>query len=246
MASAEQLAAICGSGLAELHAWGTVAQLATATLTARPQSSGIQPESLVVANPSDWLLFDLRIGHRSQVPWGGPFRAATLGQAGAQLDYVRVGVDVAIDVGYVGSNPEGETFAAALLCRDDGGRIGTLPLTSGMVVPPSGRRVLLDLGDRLEVFELGGSRGLALTNTLLVRADIDEQFTYLDVEVTRPPTPVLISLRTSAATIYGTDERAGVVIFEVSPYIACCKLEGYVPSWWSTVDDAHTNSQVPA
>lgn len=236
----EDFEAVCGTGVARLHAWvRTDPSPIVYTITSRLQSDGFRPASLVIVSPECWVIYDFRIGRRSQLFAEGPVPATQLSGNPLRLEMVQVGVDVQFDVAYVGACAEGSVFQASLV-----GAVGTrqlLNFQSSLIPRSEGWRVLLDLGERLLDFRLGRD-GLELSSTTIDRPAIDLALSLLEEWNgklgIRPVDPIVVSLRsTRDGILFGIDERAGHVLFEIGPRVAFCNLVGYVPTWWKEIVD---------
>ena len=113
-----ELRAICGTGLAQLHAWASyeIAPV-VAVITSRLQYA-FRPTRLAL--PADrarnWVIHDIKIGNQSQFRSADPLSGSEFSAVNTplDLDLVRPGQDVAVSVEYVGDNPDGEEFRGTL------------------------------------------------------------------------------------------------------------------------------------
>lgn len=92
----------------------------TARITLRPQSHTVRPHRLLIGgNPEDWIVEDLIIGSRSQFAQAGGVPGAMFAPTAFDLyinfETLQMGMNLAVDVTYVGNNPLGSPFSAGLI-----------------------------------------------------------------------------------------------------------------------------------
>lgn len=79
-------------------------------------------EELVIDDPDRWYIDDLTIGNKTQFSRSGGMPASVFAESAflgkLKLDVAQVGMDIALYVRYVGSNPEGEVFVARARARE--------------------------------------------------------------------------------------------------------------------------------
>jgi hypothetical protein len=87
----------------------------------RPQTIAYRVENLAIqGDPSRWLVHDIKVGNRSQlVSKHGPLRGTDLGVGGVlenmKLESLQTAMDFTLVVQYVGPEPDGEVFEAAIV-----------------------------------------------------------------------------------------------------------------------------------
>lgn len=91
------------------------------TICARPQVCGVRPDRMILAHAEDWWIEDILVGGVSQIgPGSGGVPGAAFGADALDtrlvLPPVGTGIDFSIQARYVGSSPEGATFACGVLC----------------------------------------------------------------------------------------------------------------------------------
>lgn len=264
MVNRVDLESVCMSGLATLHGWTLYARPTLFTVTTRPQRSFL-PERIVIqpGTATLWVVHDVIIGTRSQLVAGGPVPAVYFNSNNSALsfDTVYAGMDVRLVVEYIGSKQEGEAFYAVMVGRTDTDGREVLTLTSGgNPIRPSGRRVLLDLGDRYHLFEEHeGTLAASVWSSppTMGRDDLDvisREIERVQDLTMRPESPMVISLRVARAALwqptdqvlFGVNEASGWPVFEVGDvhgaFTARCELGGYEPTWWCDIQTDETNA----
>jgi hypothetical protein len=108
-----------------LNSMGMVLPGQSVQIVMRPQLGPFRPQRIVIggANPAVWLIEDIRVGNRSQMPQGqGPLSGALFGPQGVdgqpvEIDFevVQTAMDFAMTVRYVGDTPDGQEFRAAVI-----------------------------------------------------------------------------------------------------------------------------------
>ena len=92
----------------------------SAQITSRPQNGPFRPRRFIIGGtPGDWIVNDVRIGNRSQFSHSGDvpgdlFAAATI-DSFVSFEMVQVAMDLVVTVTYVGGDPAGAPFVAAML-----------------------------------------------------------------------------------------------------------------------------------
>lgn len=255
----EDLRAICGTGLAHLHAWAVHETPARVMrIFALPQMV-FKPERFVITNGERWRVYDIKINHVSQlgsnpestspIP-GTVFNARGDHPANVVLifDAMMAGEDLEVAVEYIGDAEDGEPFNGLFIGegRDVGSRM-TLPIQGPPLRPSDGgRRVFLNLSDVIYRFDEDGGK---LARVVRVNSREFEALSY-DVHadelwIKEPTSPLVISLHAEAlapldgSVLFGVDEATGAVVFDICDWFdgltAKCDLAGYVPTWWSWI-----------
>lgn len=92
------------------------------TVRARPQRRGFRPEDFAIrGDRTRWLVHDIKIGNRSQFEsiCSAPIPGIEFGPNGVcahlSLAPVHMGMDLELEVEYVGPEPEGEVFEASIV-----------------------------------------------------------------------------------------------------------------------------------
>jgi hypothetical protein len=246
------LAKYLDTGMASLHAWGTVASDPNIMyISRRPQWRNFKPERLYVEQPENWMVHDLKIGrwsHFDLFPTPLPMAAKQLVRQLLDCRLVQIGLELQIAVEYVGDQAEGMAFVGNMIGFDpetSQPAYETMWLNSEAVLLPSDPlRVVLDLGERGIVFQIFRHR-LVSADFLYTRPAIAaalEEITASGGEISRPRAPIMVSLRATSEELegpilYATSENTGAAIFEISPRWTRCSFAGYVPPWWRTVSE---------
>jgi len=255
MSTIETLRAICGDGIAQLHAWANIETPRNrVALTAWPQQA-MRIRRINISNATSWAIHDIMVNSQSPLHYMFPIVGDRLvGENLVNLGEIRPPGSIMIDVEYIGSDPAGEAFFCALITVEP---MSILPMNSapGPLIKARGvNRALLHLGDHVYRFDEARRRVEITTTDPDQRNDamklIDDM---LNVDVTladrlirqyavRPTRPVVVSLRTAelgaeGCVLYGIDEKTGAVVFDIwrrtLGFEATCNLGGYVPAWWS-------------
>ncbi len=87
------------------------------SVTASPQRGNFQIDRIEILSPtpSNWIVLDVLVGHRSQLAQSGPLNGAAFDAASRSrilLEPCGVAMDVEIVVSYIGPDPDGEVFDA--------------------------------------------------------------------------------------------------------------------------------------
>jgi hypothetical protein len=259
------LRAICGVGITELRGWAEYTiPPATAMIVARPQVA-FRPERLVL--PPDrahrWRIHDIKVGGKSQLaqqqPLPGDVFSAAETNTTLTIEPIVSGMDLSLEVEYVGDVADGEDFIASVIGvgLDGGPRRMAIPLSSAgqrVRAVDCGRRVLIDLEGCVYRFE---ERRGKLDRIVVVSPDdltrlyrIDREANDLGIEVRsvgpiKPPRVIALRAETLAheprLVLFGVDEASDRVVFEISDKLysfeARCELDGYVPTWFQHLDD---------
>ena len=114
-------------------------------VTARVQDRAFRPERVIIAasgtkhGSADWLVNDIKVANQSQFCQAGDILgdmfSATAIDAFVSFDIVQVSMDFTMIVTYIGENPEGAYFNAAVL----GSAASDMPM-SAMEMPPLSRK----------------------------------------------------------------------------------------------------------
>jgi hypothetical protein len=94
----------------------------TVTVSSRPDQQPFRPSRIVIGrNPDDWVVQDIRVGGLSQIsPLGGiPGSAFSAHTVDALLLVTDAVGPVEITVSYVGNDPLGDAFVAAVMGESD-------------------------------------------------------------------------------------------------------------------------------
>lgn len=195
-------------------------------VTARPQRLAFQGRQLVIPRePENWIIHDICVGGVPTLPC--PLPGPVFMQLNSQLSLpvCQAEMDLAITVEYIGPNPDGAMFFAAMIGTGiaadyPAGRREVLPLSMGPVrsSPPYGKRVVIELeGTRYRVEE-------SLSRITAVRRDPSD---LAPPDHARPgqehvfETPRAVSLHlvledeARAACWQGVDETDGKIVFQV-------------------------------
>lgn len=108
-----------------------------ATLTTRPQARFIVDRLVVPdAIARDFVIEDIRIGNVEQIVAGAgiPAEAFTSPDAHLAMDPVQSNQDLSMTVRYVGVDPNGAVFRAAIFGRDAEGRRMVMPIGTGALI----------------------------------------------------------------------------------------------------------------
>ncbi len=90
-------------------------------IVGRPQTSAMRVEEIeILSNPDEWMIADVQVGHRSQLPTPGPPLPGRLFVLGGTChrfvtETLQTAMDFTMLVHYVGSNPEGGIFEAVAM-----------------------------------------------------------------------------------------------------------------------------------
>jgi hypothetical protein len=86
-------------------------------IIARPLHSPMRIQRISIANADHFVVHDIRIGNRSQLPQAVPGSTFSESDTNALLDLetLQTSMDLALEVEYVGANPLGEWFVAAAI-----------------------------------------------------------------------------------------------------------------------------------
>lgn len=244
-AALRALGAVRGRGLAMFTGWRVYSMRPSPTrITSTPQYS-VRIERLLVAPGSGdrWIIDRLTVGNLVVID--GPINATEFdptrnppGSYFAAPLTVMAGVNVSLDVRYVGDEADGEQFQGVIFCRRDDSRVVTLPVSSGRKIGAThGLRVLVGLDDKTWMFEEHGGQ---LANVYPRLPEADQSF-EMDVDddrdreqprfaelsdplaIERFQSPVMVALHVAQIdlaplprrVLFGTDERTGQVVFEV-------------------------------
>jgi hypothetical protein len=246
-ATLEQVAAAGTAQLIALHAWAEsregsrhvlpldsgslrIAPDQTAQITARPQVGAFRPDRLIIAADSaDFLVLDILIGSRSQFAQAGRLPGAMFAanaiDAFVSFETVQSSMDVVLVVTYIGTNPEGVPFHAALV-----GRVAARQIQHAILWTDAGAFVLAEEAGRVDVCAVDGE-------------DLDQLIDHLALSPVDPPRVVGIHLRDveDRRVLFAVDDAAGDVIFEAtvdaSALHTTIDLDGYVPAWLTATDN---------
>ncbi len=90
-------------------------------IVARPQTTAMRVEEIeILSNPDEWMIADVQVGHRSQLPNSGPPLPGRLFVLGGTChrfvtETIQTAMDFTVLVHYVGQNPEGGIFEAVAM-----------------------------------------------------------------------------------------------------------------------------------
>lgn len=172
-AALRALGAARGNGLAMFTGWRAYSMRPwPTTITTQPQFP-VRIERMIVAPGTGdrWIIDKLAVGNLAVIfesieatvfdptrNQPGPFDIEAIPTAMA-------GMNISLDVRYVGDDPEGEVFRGAVLCRRADAPLSrtaalfTLPIDSGRrIVGTRSLRVLVGLDDKTWMFEENGGR----------------------------------------------------------------------------------------
>ena len=248
-----ELRALCDPPVRELRAYHYLVPAGNAArITARVQST-IQIQRLMVpdAIAPMFMIRDIRVGRESQIADApGDLFAVSNPDVFMNMDSAEAGVDIVVDVEYVGDDPDGLFFLGAFMGRTPEGSVMTIPIQSSVPIPPRGPDLIaVDLDETRYCFTARMGQLVALKierlgittwppATAAVAADGYTNH-YFDP-------PRVVSLRVEHfpevpyTVFYAVDEAAGQVVLEVGeglaanrrPARAHCEPGGYVPEWW--------------
>ena len=248
-----ELRAICDPPVRELRAYHYLAPTSNAArITARVQST-IQIQRMMVpdAIAPMFVIRDIRIGRESQITDSpGDLFAVSNPDVFMNMDSAESGVDIIVDIEYVGDDPDGLVFLGAFMGRTPAGGMMTVPVQSAAPVRPRGPDLIaVDLDETRYCFtaRLGQlvdlkTERLGVTAWPPTTAAVDD-----DGNVNRYfDPPRVVSLRVEHfsevpyTVFYAVDEATGQVVLEVGegmasnqrPCRARCEPAGYVPEWW--------------
>jgi hypothetical protein len=238
------LEALCGSGVAILHAF-VLCRVGTRCMLRTRSLRSFSPDQLMLLSEGSeaWLIHDIRIDHQSRLANDAALAAGFIpGSFNLAVGAVEAGTNVELEVEYIGDAEDGAAFYAAISGLTEEGYRETLPINSeGVNIRAYSERALIDFGDsmcEIRSHQGGMTRAFVTRDRDEIDADI-ESAAMDDATVTRPAEPLMVSLRIASLddrhVMFGVDERTGAVVFEVrgsGRFYAVCNLNGYVPTWW--------------
>lgn len=192
-----------------------------------------------------WLIHDMKIGNISLFSQSVPIPAEAFVKA---TEYVtttcQAGQDIQLVVEYVGSNPNGKSFHAAVVGSIDGFK-AVLPLSAGNILPGSKAQITC----RPQIGPFRPNR-LVLTplyeaHTLLRVDGVVYDFVEGCIEIAdlervglvQSFSPMVLTFRLHNDVLWAVreDEASPIVVFEIKHSKVRWNPAGFVPTWWNEI-----------